>query len=750
MQCLEGKRNMTKPPLTIKAAALFYAKCGFYVFPAPPGKKKSYKKAEFSDGRKWGMSNDAEAVKKDWEKWPEANIGLPTGSVSGFFVLDIDNAAGHDVDGDASLRGLEEEHGRLPETCTARTHSGGTHYYFRNPPGIKIKNSSGEIAPGIDVRGEGGMVIAPPSIKPGSGVYAWTNWREMEAAPDWLIELCKEKLKLRSFESSGPSKTDVSKVVAAVKVIKNDHAGWEEWNNVGLAIYAATNGGDEGFEAFREYSEKSAKSKPSDVVERWTTYRTCPPTRTGADKLFKLADLADPTWRAVETGVNLVDFVSYMPLHNYIFIPTRGMWPASSVNSQIAPVPMASEKGRPLLGDDGKPKYQAANKWLDKHQHVEQMTWAPGEQLQIHDRLVAEGGWFNRLGVTCFNLYRPPTIALGNENDVTIWTDHIRKVYPDDADHIIKWCAHRVQRPQEKINHALFMGGEQGVGKDTILEPVKRAIGPWNFIEISPKDMSGQFNGYLKCVILRVNEAHDLGEISRYQFYERMKTFSASPPDVHRVNEKHVQEHYVMNCNGVVITSNHKTDGIYLPPDDRRTYVAWSKLTKEDFDEEYWIEIWDWYDSGGDNNIAAYLATLDISDFNAKSPPPKTEAFYEIVNSNTAPEENDLSDLIDAMKAPDALTVPQLKIYCEDGGITKEQFNNIYDWLTDVKSARAIPHKLLGCGYCHFRNPIEKRGRWTIEGKQTAVYVKSSLTYKEQATAVSAMVAGNVVLFKKG
>ena len=71
------------------------------------------------------------------------------------------------------------------------------------------------------------------------------------------------------------------------------------------------------------------------------------------------------------------------------------------------------------------------------------------------------------------------------------WIDHVRKVFPDDADHIIRWLAHRVQRPQEKINHALVLGGAQGIGKDTLLEPVKHAVGPWNFSRSRRSTCSG-------------------------------------------------------------------------------------------------------------------------------------------------------------------------------------------------------------------------------------------------------------------
>ena len=131
-----------------------------------------------------------------------------------------------------------------------------------------------------------------------------------------------------------------------------------------------------------------------------------------------------------------------------------------------------------------------------------------GEPMLICDRLVAvEGGWFNRPGVACFNLYRPPTIGLGDSNKAGPWIDHAYKIYPDDAPRIIKWFAHRRQRPQEKVNHAMLLGGLQGIGKDTLLEPVKRAVGPWNCQEVSPQQLTGRFNGFFKAVILRVSEA---------------------------------------------------------------------------------------------------------------------------------------------------------------------------------------------------------------------------------------------------
>jgi hypothetical protein len=296
-------------------------------------------------------------------------------------------------------------------------------------------------------------------------------------------------------------------------------------------------------------------------------------------------------------GVRLEDFVAYMPSGEFIFMPTGQLWPAKSVNAQLPKIRVGTASGK-----SGEVK---ASDWLEAHAPVVQMTWAPGEPRLINDLLIAGGGWIARSCVTVFNLYRPPTLAAGDAGAAGLWLQHVRRIYPDDADHIVLWLAHRVQRPEEKINHALVLGGTQGIGKDSLIEPVKRAVGHWNVEEIAPHHLLGNFTGHYKSVILRVSEAADLGDTNRFALYDRMKTLTAAPPDVLRVNEKHIREYYVPNCCGVVITTNHKTDGLFLPADDRRHYVTWSDANKDDFTADYWNALWTFYDSGGDRNVAA-------------------------------------------------------------------------------------------------------------------------------------------------
>jgi hypothetical protein len=441
-------------------------------------------------------------------------------------------------------------------------------------------------------------------------------------------------------------------------------------------------------------------------------------------RIWDKAGAAEP-----QSGVRLEDFYAFMPMHNYIYAPTLAAWPATSVNARIPPIKFTDEAGEPVLDTDGKPVMLAASAWLDRFRPVEQMSWAPGLPTTIRDKLILKGGWVDRPGVTCLNLYQPPTIEPGNPANADRWIEHVRAIYPTDADHILDWLAHRVQRPQEKINHALVLGGEQGIGKDTLLEPVKHAIGPWNFQEASPVQVLGRFNGFLLAVILRISEARDLGEFDRFKFYDHMKAYTASPPDTLRVDEKHLREYAIPNCCGVVITTNHKTDGIFLPADDRRHYIAWSDLTKDDgrFQNGYWTDLHAYYRNGGMRDVTAFLTRRDISKFDAKAPPPKTAAFWAIVDANRAPEEPELADVLDQLGNPAAVTL---------GRIQNSADGDFADWLKDRKNRRVIPHRLERCGYVPVRNPDAADGLWKIAGKRQAIYAKSTLLPRERIAAV--------------
>lgn len=416
------------------------------------------------------------------------------------------------------------------------------------------------------------------------------------------------------------------------------------------------------------------------------------------------------------------DFYAYSPEHKYLCVPTRALWPATSIDERLPAV-----------------KKVKASRWLGRHRALDQITWWPGAPQVIRDKVLHDGGWVDEPGAAVFNMYLPPQARAGVPAQAGPWVDHLRNVYPDEWEHLVRWLAHRVQRPGEKINHALVLGGNQGIGKDTLLEPVKYAVGAWNFKEVSPAQVMGRFNGFVKCVILRVSEARDLGEANRFKFYDHSKTLSAAPPDVLMADEKNIREHPVVNVLGPIITTNHLTDGIYIHHDDRRHFVAWSRKRKEEFKEGYWNKLWGWYASGGLAHVAAYLAQPErLEGFDPKAPPPQTEAWHAIVNANRAPEDTQLTDVIEALGSPVAVTLGTLAAKA-----LTMNMGELAEFLTSKGTARNVPHRLSEAGYSPIRNTGHAEGRWRVAGRSMVIYGTDTLPLGERVAAARALAAAS-------
>jgi len=120
-------------------------------------------------------TTDIEQIESWWRATPHANIGIATGRCSGLLVVDID--VGDGKDGFASLNAIEAEFGKLPQSLRARTGSGGLHIYLQMPD-QPLKCSAGKLAPAIDIRADGGYVVAPPSTHISGKTYEWENPNE--------------------------------------------------------------------------------------------------------------------------------------------------------------------------------------------------------------------------------------------------------------------------------------------------------------------------------------------------------------------------------------------------------------------------------------------------------------------------------------------------------------------------------------------------------------------------------------------
>lgn len=146
-------------------------------------------------------TTDTQLIREWWAVYPDANIGIATGLVSGIVVLDID--PGHQ--GEETMNRLMDRFGQIPRTWTVETGGGGLHMYFRHPS-ADVRNSVSNIGPGVDMRGANGYVVAPPSLHASGERYRW--WEHghprdtaLAEMPDWLIERIAGRLAVAASEA---------------------------------------------------------------------------------------------------------------------------------------------------------------------------------------------------------------------------------------------------------------------------------------------------------------------------------------------------------------------------------------------------------------------------------------------------------------------------------------------------------------------------------------------------------------------
>lgn len=184
--------------------AVRYASRGWSVIPCGQDKRP------LVSWLRWQSERATEGLIREWwGRWPEANVGIVTGSVSGIVVLDLDRGHAEGVDG---LRSVADAGLHLPPTPCVRTPSGGLHAYFRHP-GKSVGNATG-LFPGVDVRGDGGYVVAPPSTTEHGRYEAVEQTRRVQMAdlPEWVLRRRPSDTPIHSPDSWAAMWADVCPV----------------------------------------------------------------------------------------------------------------------------------------------------------------------------------------------------------------------------------------------------------------------------------------------------------------------------------------------------------------------------------------------------------------------------------------------------------------------------------------------------------------------------------------------------------
>ena len=284
---------------------------------------------------------------------------------------------------------------------------------------------------------------------------------------------------------------------------------------------------------------------------------------------------------------------------------------------------------------------------------VETSTWWPGKGTFIYNHVAVAEGLLSEPGAVCYNTYRPPRRP-SIEGDVTLWTDHVKRLYPEPSEHehFFDYAAHMVQHPETKANHGIVLAGKQGIGKDTMMKPIRSAVGEHNCAEVDPDAVNSDYNGYTKSIMLVFNEVvphHE--EFRASSFYNKIKVLLAAPPDMTCMNLKYHNSIYIKNLCRVFLTTNDPL-AMYIPPEDRRLFVMTSPLPDPKlvsvFDESYFGQLHAWLDGPGTAHVVHWLESRDLSAFDPGEPPAMTEGKQLVIGSAADVRRAPIDDVLDA------------------------------------------------------------------------------------------------------
>lgn len=258
-----------------------YTERGWKVFPLTKNTKTPATPNGFKDA-----STDPHTIKAG------QNVGIATGK--GLLVLDIDRK--HGKDGGEVLASLEREHGKLPATLTATTPSGGEHLYFSYPANVAIQSRANickEHGEGLDIRADGGYIVAPPSRteasadpkgKTATGDYVWTNSADVAELPAAWLELLRAKERTRTAPEPRTFTPDSDRMAELQDALTHiDPHPHDDWVKVGMALYSL---GNDGLSLWDVWSSAANNYDPQEIPKRWKSFSN---TSVNVESVFHMA-----------------------------------------------------------------------------------------------------------------------------------------------------------------------------------------------------------------------------------------------------------------------------------------------------------------------------------------------------------------------------------------------------------------------------------------------------------------------------
>ena len=562
-------------------------------------------------------------------------IGMPTGKINDLFVVDVDCDKEKGIDGRLALSQLLPGH---LQTTTVSPPRGGYHYYFKMPVNIKVRNSAGQIAPGIDIRGDGGYVVVPPSTRFDGVSYSWIEPLAALADPPQeqlkLLNLHPSKTRRKIYSAKIEESTPVmqAKLIKAANILGKSAAGGRNHQLNRTAFLA----GKSGHNLAATERLLTAACQRNGLLEE-----------DGHDSILATIRRAHNDGRNVgcerdengETNEQLERFnrdffvasvgkstcvVSFETLDDGLKRPVFRTFEAfQQLYSNIR----VMSEGRSV----------PAGKWWLAHSERRQYK---GIRFLPKGPAILEDGSFNTWQGFAYH----PTAG-----NCDLILNHIRTVLANEdeaaAHYILNYLAWTVQNPDKPAEVALVFIGGEGTGKGFIGRLMAELFGSAGFQISSARHLTGNFNGHLDSVcLLFADEAYWAGDKSA-----RGSLFGLITEPTLVIEQKGIDVRRTQNRLHIIMASNESW--VVPAAGDSRRFAVFRVNEKRKQDKNYFEPLFAQVENGGRAAFLDHLLSHEVGDFHPRQII-RTRAFQEQILMSLDPIESAFLELLEAGVLP--------------------------------------------------------------------------------------------------
>lgn len=608
---------MTAPNKLSSALAL--AKRGFRVFPLGPNSKVPAEKVSINFPVI--ATTDPEKIKTWWGQCADFNIGIST---NGLLAVDVD-VKSKDKNGLDTIERLLKVGKVLPPTTTQTTTTGGMHFIYATPQGVS--NSASKLGPGLDIRGDGGYLVAAGSTV--NGKTYQIDSRSLNTAPQWLVESC------------GLAREEKPQAHLKIEGVNEERA--KERGSKYLSELLPITEGSRNQDAYRVAAIlKDFGLEKQDTFLLMMDEWKCEPA-------LELDELKAVVTSAYRYGKEAQGSAAPEAMFGKPGTEEdKGRHPFEILNGEYAFVMMGSshriiqettdEEGTPVifhLNEDSFHKKLAARKLQTSDAESKPLTkaWISSTARRTYEGIVFAPGM--KIDPRFYNLWRGfsiDPIAL-NEPPTEVMIEAVKKfeehlfvnVCESNTEYyewVYTWFAHIIQRPWEKIGVALVMKGRKGVGKNILLDTVGNLFSNNYMVTANKRYLTSQFNSHMENLLLMVlDEAFWSGSKEDHGILKNLIT----APEI-TIERKGFDSYDAKSRLRIAIIGNESW--IVPASEDERRYAVFNVGESRMQDTDFFTALREGMEAGGYRYLLRKFLDWDISKINLRKAP-QTEGLRE-------------------------------------------------------------------------------------------------------------------------